>query len=108
MQVPFKWSTDSERVAYLANQDDILLFELFSATPNGRTIDKVSGALPAGGSIQGFEWETFGQGIGYIADQDLSGVFELYTSLPDGSDNRKISGPMTPAGGDVIDFAWVP
>ena len=107
VELPFAWSPDTARVAYLANQDDILKVELYSATPDGKNIDKLSAALVTDGGVESFKWDTFGQGVAYLADQDTDGVFELYASLPDGSDNQKISGTLV-SGGDVIDYAWVP
>jgi len=103
----FQWAPDSSRIAYLADQDQVNVIELFTSTPNGSINDRSSGDLVLGGDVSEFEWEPGSQGIAYIADQDTFGINELYVSTPSGSKNAKISGSLVP-GGSVFQFEWVP
>jgi len=41
----FLWSPDGTRIAYLADQDDALVWELYSSLPNGMDNHKVHGSL---------------------------------------------------------------
>ena len=103
----FQWADDSSRIAYLADQDEINVFELYTSTPLGSQNDQTSGDLVLGGSVAEFKWDPDSEGLGYIADQDTFGVDELYISSPRGTKNAKVSGEMV-AGGSVSRFEWVP
>lgn len=53
----FRWSDDSGTIAYLADQDTLNVFELFSSKPDGSENRKISGdLLPGGQVIEQFEW----------------------------------------------------
>ena len=103
----FQWADDSSRIAYLADQDEINIIELYTSTPLGSQNDQASGELVVGGSVAGFKWDPDSEGIGYIADQDTFGIDELYISSPSGTKNAKVSGELVP-GGSVSRFEWVP
>lgn len=103
----FQWADDSSRIAYLADQDEINVIELYTSTPLGDQNDRISGDLVLGGSVAEFKWDPDSDGVGYIADQDTFGIDELYISSPDGTKNAKVSGDLV-AGGSVSRFEWVP
>jgi hypothetical protein len=103
----FQWADDSSRIAYLADQDEINVIELYTSTPLGSQNDQTSGDLVLGGSVAEFKWDPDSEGLGYIADQDTFGVDELYISSPRGTKNAKVSGELV-AGGSVSRFEWVP
>jgi uncharacterized protein with WD repeat len=103
----FQWAPDSSLLAYLADQDEVNVIELFTSAPDGSKNDRSSGDLVLGGNVSEFEWEPGSQGVAYIAEQDTFGVNELYVSTPSGSNNVKISGSLVP-GGSVFQFEWAP
>jgi protease II len=103
----FQWADDSSRIAYLADQDEINVIELYTSTAIGSDNDQASGDLVLGGSVAEFKWDPDSEGLGYIADQDTFGVDELYISSPSGTKNAKVSGELV-AGGSVSRFEWVP
>jgi dipeptidyl aminopeptidase/acylaminoacyl peptidase len=103
----FQWADDSSRIAYLADQDEINVIELYTSSPLGSKNDQASGDLVLGGSVAAFKWDPDSEGLGYIADQDTFGVDELYISSPRGDKNAKVSGELV-AGGSVSRFEWVP
>ena len=103
----FAWSSDSFRIAYIADQNTVNEFELFTSTRNGSITDVVSGPLVPGGNVQEFMWVSDSTGLGYIADQDTDTVEELFASQPDGANNTLLSGTLV-SGGDVFFFDWVP
>jgi len=103
----FQWADNSSLIAYLADQDEINVIELYTSTPRGSQNDQASGDLVLGGSVAEFKWDPDSEGLGYIADQDTFGIDELYISSPRGTKNAKVSGEMV-AGGSVSRFEWVP
>ena len=86
----FEWSPDSSRIAYVADQNAIRVFELFSSTPDGTENDIVSDLPDPDSStnpdpdVQNFEWEPNSTLIAYIADQETDEIFELYVAPFDG------------------------
>jgi hypothetical protein len=102
----FRWAPNSFRIAYIADQDTVGEFELFTSAPDGSENDLVSGALVAEGDVQDFLWQPNSFRIAYIADQDTDQKIELYISPNDSNvGNVKVSGtPM--AGNGVSDFEW--
>ncbi len=118
----FGWSPDSSRVAYVADQNELRVFELFTATPDGTENDVISD-LPdpltnPDRDVQDFEWASDSNSIAYIADQNTDEVFELYVSPSDSNTpNFKVSGAALDGGGikelepvpsGKYAFAWAP
>jgi Tol biopolymer transport system component len=118
----FGWAPDSSRVAYVADQNTVRVFELFTSTPDGLENDMVSN-LPdpltdPDRNVQIFEWEPNSTLIAYIADQDTNEVFELYVSASDSNtSNVKVSGTtidgdgikeLAPVPSGEYAFAWAP
>jgi Tol biopolymer transport system component len=106
----FRWSPDSTRIAYRADQQFNARFELFAnlAAPTSAAW-RINGFLTPSGNVKqdGWEWSGDSFTIGYIADQYVDSVDELFTSRSDGSSNRKVSGAL-PTNGAVYDFKWSP
>jgi hypothetical protein len=101
----FAWALDSSRIAYLADQLNPGVNELFTVTPDGALNPRVSGAMVLNGDVFNFAWALDSSRIVYRADQITDEVFELFASRPDGNTaNINISGPLT-TGGSVVNFA---
>ncbi len=115
--VDFKISPDGLQVAYVANQLDVTIFELFVSPVDGSAVPAapVSGAMAGSGiatdtgnpNRYSFDWSANSQRIAYRAAQDLADAIELYTVRPDGTDNEKLH-PDFIAGQNVVAFAWAP
>ncbi|MHC4458897.1 MAG: TolB family protein, partial [Planctomycetota bacterium] len=83
----FKWSPDSSRIAYRAEQDTDNVVELYTSPPDSSTGNtKINpNTFVPGQNVTAFAWAPDSSRLAYRADQDANDVFELYTSLPDGS-----------------------
>ena len=118
----FGWAPDSSRLAYVADQNELRVFELFTATPDGTENDVISD-LPdpltnPDRDVQDFEWASDSDSIAYIADQNTDEVFELYVSPSDSNTpNFKVSGAaldgsgikeLEPVPSGEYAFAWAP
>ena len=83
--IDFAWSPDlsiSNRIAYVADQDIVGVFELYSVSPNGSSNTNISGGLDAGEEVIDFEWAPNAALIAYQSNQDDITKFELFTTLP--------------------------
>ncbi len=81
----FAWSPDllvSNRIAYVADQETLGVFELYSASPNGASSVNVSGRFMAGEEVIGFAWAPDARLIAYQSNQEDITKYELYTTLP--------------------------
>ena len=79
----FGWAPDSSRLAYVADRDIAGVFELFSTTPDGGSILKLSGPIWSNnGDVDEFAWAPDNSQIAYLADQLNDLGVELYTTLP--------------------------
>ncbi|MGB5747572.1 MAG: hypothetical protein WBM69_11345, partial [Desulfobacterales bacterium] len=76
----FGWAPDSSRLAYIANQVTENIFELFSSTPDGATILKLSGDMGINRKVDEFAWAPNNSKIAYLADQQINIGVELYTT----------------------------
>ena len=118
----FRWAPDSSRVAYIADQNTLRVFELFSSTPDGTENDIISDLpdplINPDRDVQNFDWAPNSELIAYAADQDIDEVFELYVSpFDNNTPNVKVSGIALDAGGikelapvpsGEYAFAWAP
>lgn len=107
----YVWSSDSTRIAYVADQDSDQVFELYVSTADGRTNERVSGAMASGGDVQTSEgevrWSPDDSRIAYRADQNTNGADQLFTSTPDGfANNTVVSGRPVPGGEVLSGFRW--
>jgi len=104
----FVWSPNSRFVAYRANQDSAVTFELYVTTPDGSSSDtKVSGDSMAGDVEPIFAWSPDSTRVAYRANQITTNAIELFTSTPDGQENDRVSGDLF-SGGNVEEFKWAP
>ena len=105
----FAWAPNATQLAYLANQDNPAVIELFTAFPNTINVINVTGDLLAGQNVVGFAWQPNSQRIAYLANQDIITSFELYTTLPIAIDTDvQVSGTLVSGGNVRTDFAWAP
>lgn len=104
----FKWSPDSQFIAYRANQTDENTIELYTTTPDVRSIVRISGTLlPRGREVREFTWSSDGR-IAYVANRFGLSIFDLFTTFPqDAGGGTRISGPFVD-GQEVVAFAWPP
>ena len=105
------WSPDGSRVAYIADQLQDNVVELFVASATGDSSVRVSGALIAGGGVYNdFRWSPDGTRILYWVTGTNDGVNELFVALADGTGATRVSGPVAPGATGVIwqRFEWSP
>src|SRR5690606_2515734 len=104
-----KWSADSARVFYAAEQNTVGVVELYSVAIDGLQQRRLSGDMTAGGSLaNGASWQLSPDGryVAYLADQRNDERVELYVNAADGSQAaRAVNGALTP-GGDVSSLSW--
>ena len=104
----FVWSPDSDFIAYRANQDSSVIFELYVTTPDGSLSDvKVSGTPMVGDVDTSFAWSPDNTRVAYRANQRTANAIELFTSTPDGDTNDRVSGDLV-SNGNVESFKWAP
>ncbi len=117
----FTISPDGSKVAYRADQDTDLTFEIYIANSDGSgTPVKANGPLQAGGQVylltglnqagllSNRSWSPDGTRLAYWGTQDAA-VSELFTSRSDGTDNRKVNGPIAAGGGvEFSSIEWAP
>jgi len=117
--VDFEVSPDGLYVAYVADQDDDEIFELFVVPVDksaSESAQRISGLPMAGDGIKeitngeyAFAWAPDSFRIAYLADQNNAGVIELYSNTPDGtSQTTKRLSVLPGTDRDVEDFAWSP
>jgi len=106
----YGWSWDSSLIAFIADEDFVDQFELYTSDPvDVSTKTQVSGNPVSGGDVKAFKWAPTELLIAYTADQDTNNKIELYTTNPPPSiEVEKVSG--TPFAGDTVedDFKWSP
>ncbi len=83
------FETAGPRCVYVADQDERLVFELYSSRQDGAGAPvKLSGPMVAGGGVSNpfpFQVSPDGARVVYRADQDVDEVFELFSVPADGS-----------------------
>jgi Tol biopolymer transport system component len=107
----FEWAPDNSRIAYRAEQDTNLVFELYTSLPGGgdnRLVSAIDPIAVPGSNVINFAWSPDSSLIAYLANQETVTVNELFTSPPDGSGNDKISAldPIAIPGSDVLTYIW--
>ena len=105
----YGWSSDSSLIAFIADEDTVDDFELYTSNPvTGSPTIKVSGTLKeAGGDVTAFKWAPTELLIAYTADQDTNDIIELFTTNPPPAVTViKVSGE--PFAGIAVedDFKW--
>ncbi len=111
----FEWEPlpDSSRIAYLADEITAGVIELFSNTPDGTTLIRLS-VLPEPNRIdrdvEDFAWSPDLDSyrlIAYRADQQTVDVIELWTTSPTSTASQKVSNGLQP-GRNLTAFKWAP
>jgi hypothetical protein len=104
----FSWAPDSSFIAYRANQDNVIIFELYVTTPDDSSNDtKVSGIPMIGKVDPVFEWSPDSARVAYRANQRTADAIELFTATPDGQENDRVSGDLS-SGDNGDEFKWAP
>ncbi|MEJ2165075.1 MAG: hypothetical protein P8X90_06065, partial [Desulfobacterales bacterium] len=107
----FVWSPQSDRIVYRADQSINDALELYTAFPSYLGSQRITSGFDPGENTRQFGWSptiiNLEQRIAFIADKDIPGLFQLYTTSPNNSNNVLVSS-VTPAGGNVNEFAWSP
>jgi hypothetical protein len=108
----YSWSFDSSLIAFIADEDTVDVFELFTSDPvTVSTKTKVSGDLEDDEDVNAFKWAPTELLIAYTADQDTNDIIELYTTNPPPAVTvTKVSGDDSgdDFAGDAVedDFQW--
>jgi Tol biopolymer transport system component len=106
------WAPDSSRIAYVASQDTVGVFELYTALPYGAGASvKVSGPMTTGGDVPGIDsvaWSPDSSRIAYSADQDTDGLEEVYVTLPTSATVVKVSTATLTLGSVFRSAVWSP
>ncbi len=88
----FSWAPDGSFIAYRANQDSAVNFELYVTTPDGRLSDTIVSGRPMIGNVDSiFEWSPNSKRVAYRANQITANAIELFTATPDGQENDRVS-----------------
>jgi Tol biopolymer transport system component len=97
-----RFSPDSSRVAYVADQDADEVLELYSVASSGGATLKLSGPLPVSGDVDASSpvFSPNSSRIIYRADQQTDQVFELYSVPATGGATTKLNGTLV-NGGDI-------
>lgn len=106
----FAWAPDSSRLAYIADQDVVDKFELFTATPDGTSNLKISN-LPIGvgdRDVEEFKWAPDSQRIAYTANQNLANAIDLFSAPPNRSAASQQNSTGMAQGQGVSAFKWAP
>lgn len=104
----FAWAPDSSRIAYIADQDVLDKFELFSSTPNGASNLRISGPFGDGRDVEEFEWAPDSQRIAYRANQNLADAIDLFSAPPNVSTTSLQNSTGMSPGQEVSAFKWAP
>lgn len=107
----FGWAPDSSRLAYIADQDIVDRFELFTSTPDiaDNKNKKLSGSMGNNGNVDEFAWAPDNSKIAYLADQLNDFGVNLYTAFPNVSENPlKNSNGILEDESNVTGLQWAP
>ncbi len=104
----FGWAPDSSRLAYIADQNTLNIFELFTSNPDGASNLKLSGPMGINGDVDEFTWAPNNSKIAYLADQVNDVGVELYTTLPNVSGSFLKNSAGLVVGSNVTGFEWAP
>ena len=98
-----RFSPDSSRVLYLADETTDEVLEIFSVPSAGGVATKLNGMLVAGGDVSAMHFSPDSSRVLYRAEETTDEVFEIFSVPSAGGTATKLNG-MLVAGGDV-DFA---
>lgn len=106
----FAFSPDGNTVAYVADQLEDGVFELFSVDPAiPETASKLNGPLVQDGDVCRFRFSPDSTRVAYCADQDTDGVLELYTvELGAPGASQKLNPPLVQDGDVTSAYGFGP
>jgi Tol biopolymer transport system component len=103
-----KFSPNSSRVLYTADQLTNEMFELYSVASTGGVATKLSGSLVSGGDVaDDAKFSPDSSRVLYRADQRVDDVLELFTVGSLGGTPLRVSGDLV-VGGDVVRAEFSP
>ncbi len=85
-----KWSPDSSKIAFLANEGNGAIYYLFVVSADGQTKTTVNPALAGNQRVESFHWSPDSSLIAYTSDQLVEQDWRLVISAPDGSNNQVV------------------
>lgn len=93
----FEYSSNSERVAYLANYASGTVNYLYSVAADGSAAaTSINGALPSGGEVRQFAISPDSSRAVYIADQEVAFRYEIFSVPIGGGANVKLNDDLEP------------
>jgi Tol biopolymer transport system component len=108
----FRWSPNSDLIAYRANQVNLTRKDLYVASPLGVGSNPISSLGQDGREVESdYAWSPDGNRLAYRANRNSSADIDLYTNPinPIIAASTRISGPFTaPVPQIVQKFAWSP
>jgi len=105
----FLISSDSQRVVYIADQNQDDTRELFSVPlEGGATVQLNSEFTGSFGDVVNFQISPDGQRVVYLADQDDDETFELYSVAIAGGTAERLHVDISGVSGDVEEFQISP
>jgi len=108
----FKWSPNSDLIAYRANQTNLTRTDLFVATRLGTAFNPISSLGQNDRAVESdYAWAPDGNRIAFRANKNSPSDIDLYTNLinPIIASSTRISGPFTAAVPQIVEkFAWSP
>jgi len=105
----FQISSDSQRVVYIADQNQDGRRELFSVAIEGGTVTQLNPELTSSSqNVVDFQLSPDGQRVVYLADQENNDVFELFTVPITGGPAERLNQDLDGVSGDVEEFAISP
>jgi len=105
----FLISSDSQRVVYIADQNQDGRRELFSVSIEGGTVVQLNSEITNSGSnIVNFQISPDGQRVVYLADQDDDETFELFSVPIAGGTADRLHADISGVSGDVEEFQISP
>jgi Tol biopolymer transport system component len=108
----FKWSPNSDLIAYRANQTNLTRTDLYVATPLGTAYNPISSLGLNGRTVESdYAWSPDGNLIAYRANKNSPSNIDLYTNPinPIIAASTRISGPFTAGVPQIVEkIAWSP
>lgn len=105
----FEYSSNSERVVYLANYASGTVNYLYSVAADGSAAAApINGALPSGGEVGPFAISPDSSRVAYVADQEVAFRYEIFSVPISGGTSVKLNNDPVPGGWVLGDLAISP
>jgi Tol biopolymer transport system component len=108
---PIAWAPDASRIAYLANQDALDRYELFTSLAAGGGNARVNGPMAPldllNPSVYEFTWHPDSSRIAYAANELDNRQGEVFVAAPDGANRAQVFDVIS-VGGFANSLAWSP